>query len=323
MSNIKFDRRTFTHAAAMALAACALPSLPAWAQASARKRNVVIGHTGITWPARQFTGPRGGGAPPPPPDPALNETIFKDVSELGFAGLELFDWQIAGLESQGLLGQFVEKYKLPLISSYTSIQLTDPTRRAETIAAAVNVGNIMNKYGGKTIVIGPSGRVGGASYNFNEHKQNIVTTLNELGKAITGIGLIAALHQHTGTAVETRDETYATMEAVDTRYVKFGPDIGQLQKGGVDPVAVVKRFLPVVQHMHFKDWSGGPSMAGYCALGLGKVDLVGVLDLMEGRKLEGMIMVELDSGGQMPYTPRDAAKIAHDWLVAHGVLMKA
>ena len=253
----------------------------------------------------------------------MNETIFKDVSELGFAGLELFDWQIAGLESQGLLGQFVEKYKLPLISSYTSVQLTDPARRAETIAAAVNIANIMKKYGGKTIVIGPSGRVGGASYNFNEHKQNIVTTLNELGKAITDIGLIAALHQHTGTAVETRDETYATMEAVDTRYVKFGPDIGQLQKGGVDPVAVVKHFLPVVQHMHFKDWNGGPSMAGYCALGLGKVDLVGVLDLMEGRKLEGMIMVELDSGGQMPYTPREAAKTAHDWLVSHGVPMRA
>ena len=347
----------------MALGASALPSLPAWAQGSASKtRNVVIGHTGITWPARQFTGRRGGGpdaaaggppaagagapaappaatggqqdaaaraggrrggGPPPPPDPALNETIFKDVSELGFAGLELFDWQIAGLESQGLLGQFVEKYKLPLISSYTSIQLTDPTRRAETIAAAVNIGNIMKKHGGKTIVIGPSGRVGGESYNFNEHKQNIVATLNELGKAITDIGLIAALHQHTGTAVETRDETYATMEAVDTRYVKFGPDIGQLQKGGVDPVAVVKHFLPVVQHLHFKDWNGGPSMAGYCALGLGKVDLVGVLDLMEGRKLEGMIMVELDSGGQMPYTPREAAKTAHDWLVGHGVPMKA
>ena len=257
------------------------------------------------------------------PDPALNEAIFKDVSELGFSGLELFDWQINGLESQGVLAGFVEKYKLPLISSYTSINLTDPAQRADTIAAAVAVGKILKKYGGRTIVIGPSGRVGGQSYNYNDHKQNIVTTLNELGKAITDIGLIAALHQHTGTAVETRDETYATMEAVDTRYVKFGPDIGQLQKGGVDPVAVVKNFLPVVQHMHFKDWVGGPSMAGYCALGLGKVDLVGILDLMDGRKLDGMMMVELDSGGQMPYTPREAAQIAHDWLVKNGVPMKA
>ena len=319
----KVDRRTFSRLLAMSLAATAAPVLPAWAQG--KKRNVVIGHTGITWPARSGGGRRGDGPPPPPapPDPMLNETIFNDVSSLGFSGLELFDWQINGLESQGLLAGFVEKYKLPLISSYTSINLTDPAQRADTIAAAVAVGKILKKYGGRTIVIGPSGRVGGESYNYNDHKQNIVTTLNELGKAITDIGLIAALHQHTGTAVETRDETYATMEAVDTRYVKFGPDIGQLQKGGVDPVAVVKRFLPVVQHMHFKDWVGGPSMAGYCALGLGKVDLVGILDLMEGRKLGGMIMVELDGGGSMPYTPREAAQIAHDWLVKNGVAMKA
>jgi len=314
------DRRTFGRLLAMSLAATAAPVLPAWAQG--KKRNVVIGHTGITWPARIGGGRRGEG-PPPPPDRALNETIFNDVSSLGFSGLELFDWQINGLESQGVLGGFVEKYKLPLISSYTSINLTDPAQRSSTIAAAVSVGKILKKYGGRTIVIGPSGRVGGESYNYNDHKQNIVTTLNELGKAITDIGLIAALHQHTGTAVETRDETYATMEAVDTRYVKFGPDIGQLQKGGVDPVAVVKKFLPVVQHMHFKDWVGGPSMAGYCALGLGKVDLVGILDLMEGRKLDGMIMVELDGGGQMPYTPREAAQTAHDWLVKNGVAMKA
>jgi hypothetical protein len=30
-------------------------------------------------------------------------------------------------------------------------------------------------------------------------------------------------------------------------------------------------------------------MAGYFPLGLGKVDLVGILDLMEGRNLAGMI----------------------------------
>ena len=111
MGNTMMDRRTFSQLLAMSLAATAAPVLPAWAQG--KKRNVVIGHTGITWPGRRAPG-AAAAAPPPPPDPALNETIFKDVSELGFAGLELFDWQIDGLESQGLLGGFVEKYKLPL-----------------------------------------------------------------------------------------------------------------------------------------------------------------------------------------------------------------
>lgn len=349
MRKTAIDRRTFGQLLAMSLASASAPAVPVWAQA--RKRSVVIGHTGITWPGRAgrrggaaagpaapggalpagagapgATAPGGvrrGGGPPAPADPELNGMIFRDVAELGFAGLELFDWQITSLEAQGVLAGLVEQYKLPLISSYTSINLTDPAMRAQTIAAAVGVGQILKKYGGRTIVIGPSGRVGGPAYNFADHKQNIVATLNELGKAIAGIGLVAALHQHTGTAVETRDETYQTMEAVDTRVVKFGPDIGQLQKGGVDPVEVVKHFLPVVQHMHFKDWVGGPAMAGYCALGLGKVNLVGILDLMEGRTLDGMIMVELDSGGQMPYAPREAAGIARDFLVKNGVTMRA
>jgi inosose dehydratase len=346
MEKATVDRRTFNRILAASLAATPMSGLPVWAQG--RKRSVVIGHTGITWPSRVPGARRGGGAPglaapaatagptqamgpaaprgggpPAPADPAMNEAIFKDVSELGFAGLELFDWQINSLEGQGLLAGFVDKYKLPLVSSYTSINLTDPAMRSQTIAAAVSVGRILKKYGGKTIVVGPNGRVGGPSYAYADHKQNIVATLNDLGRAISDIGLIAALHQHTGTAVETRDETYQTMEAVDTRYMKFGPDIGQLQKGGVDPIEVVKHFLPAVQHLHFKDWVGGPAMAGYSPLGLGKVDLLAILDLMEGRKLEGMVMVELDSGGQMPYTPREAAQIARDYLVKNGVAMKA
>src|SRR6188768_1632821 len=133
MGDRGLDRRTFNRVLAMSLAATTMPVVPTWAQA--RKRNVVIGHTGITWPARAPRGAAAGAPPaaapgsgrqgggPPPPDPALNDTIFKDVSELGFAGLELFDWQINGLESQGLLSGLVEKYKLPLVSSYTSVNL--------------------------------------------------------------------------------------------------------------------------------------------------------------------------------------------------------
>jgi inosose dehydratase len=382
MGKMVVDRRQFAQILAMAMGAATMPSLPAWAQgAGGKKRNVVIGHTGITWPNRPpgaappaGFGRRGGGDPaaagaaapgggapaagapgaggqaaagggapgapgggggrrgaggPRPPqvaNPEASELIFHDVATNGFAGLELFDWQIKSLESQGLLAGLVEKFKLPLVSSYTGINLTEPAQRADTIANAVAVGKIIKKYGGRTIVIGPSSRaINGApssAYVYADHKKDIVDTLNEVGKAVTGeTGLIAALHQHTGTCVETREETYQTMDAVDTRVVKFGPDIGQLKKGDVDPVEVVKHYVDVVQHMHFKDYIGGQANAGYCPLGEGTVDLVGILDIMDGRKIGGMIMVELD--GSVPRTPTETAKIAHDWLVAHGVPMKA
>ena len=36
--------------------------------------------------------------------------------------------------------------------------------------------------------------------------------------------------------IEFRDEVYAVLDAMDTKYTKFGPDVGQLAKGGSDPV---------------------------------------------------------------------------------------
>ena len=112
------------------------------------------------------------------------------------------------------------------------------------------------------------------------------------------------------------------MEAVDTRYVKFGPDIGQLQKGGSDPVQVVKDFLPIVNHMHLKDYSGGEYFVGYYPLGQGKVNIPAILDIMDGRNLASMIMVELDGGPRMPMTALETATIAKAYLEKQGVAFR-
>ena len=283
--------------------AASVANVPLWAQ---KKRSVTIGHTGITWP-----GPR-------PVTIEAIDAIFKDVSSLGFRGLELFSWQIEGMEASGGLLPLVEKYKLPLISSYTGMNLTDAARRKETVDGAAATAKIVKKNGGRIIVVGPNS-VPRASYVFADHKADILATLNDAAKAIVDAGLTPALHQHTGTCIESREETYAIMEAADTRYLKFGPDIGQLQKGGSDPVQVVKDFLPLVQHMHLKDFSGGDAYLGYCPLGQGKVNIPAILDMMERKTLSGMIMVELDSSRNMPATPLEAATIARKYLDKEGV----
>ena len=243
------DRRDFLKAAGFSTAlGWALPGM------AQRKRNIKIGHTGITWVQPPSPQPASAAGAPPPGrgaggprrvDPGYIDGIFKDVSGLGFYGLELFTFQIQGMEESGGMAPLIEKYKLPLISAYGGPNLLDATQRKENIAQAMESAKLLKKYGGKVLVIGPNG-VRRDTYNFQEHKADIITTLNsEFGKALTDIGLTGCLHQHTGTrCVESRDETYAVMENVDTRYVKFGPDIGQLQKGGSDPVQVVKDFLP-------------------------------------------------------------------------------
>ena len=146
--------------------------------------------------------------------------------------------------------------------------------------------------------------------------------LNEMAKRVEDQGLTPVLHQHTGTCVETRDETYATLDAVDTNALKFGPDVGQLTKGGADAVKVVKDYLPIVQHMHLKDYNGmDDHLVGYCPLGQGKVNVPAILDLMNGRKINGMIMVELDNDGRnLSHTsPEDLVKQSRDYLKTLGI----
>ena len=285
------------------------------------KLTLHIGHTGLTWI------PLGRPIGPPPPinpmsDPQYVEAAVRDISSLGFYGIELFGNQIEAMESHGSLGALLAKYNLPLISAYCGANLTDPAQRKDSIAQTLQWAQLVKKYNGRVIVVGPNG-VKRRSYDFKAHKDDIITTLNELGKAVMDLGLTPVLHQHTGTCVETRDETYAVMETVDTKVMKFGPDIGQLQKGGSDPVQVVKDFLPIVQHMHLKDYSGGPNYLGYCPLGEGKVNIPAILSMMNGRKTAGLVMVELDSPPPQPVPPIEDAKIAKTFLEKQGVTFRS
>jgi len=292
-----------------------------------RTRTLKIGHTGITWPrfppgqAPQAR-PAGGGRGGPRVDPAAIEQIFKDVAGLGYHGLELFSWQVEEMEPFGGIGPLIDKYKLPLISAYCDCVLTDPGRLKDEVEQMVRWGKLIRKYGATVSVMGPNG-VRRESYDFAAAKPNIVNALNEVAKALADAGLTAVMHQHTRTCVETQEETYAVMEAVDSRYVKFGPDIGQLQKGGADPVKVVKDFLPLVQHMHLKDFNGGQYFVGYCPLGQGKVNIPAILDMLEGRTLAGLPMVELDGGFNMPMTAGEAARISKEYLEQQGIVFRS
>jgi inosose dehydratase len=141
-----------------------------------------------------------------------------------------------------------------------------------------------------------------------------------MGRALSEIGVVSVMHQHTGTSIEFRDEVYAVMEAVDTRYVKFGPDVGQLVKGGADAVQVVRDFLPVIRHVHLKDFLGGPDWLGYCPLGRGRVgvDAGAILGMLETVKELEYVMVELDPSANPPQTPRQTAAESKRFLQGLG-----
>jgi inosose dehydratase len=115
------------------------------------------------------------------------------------------------------------------------------------------------------------------------------------------------------------------MEAVDTRYVKFGPDLGQLVKGGTDPTQVVKDFLPIIRHVHLKDYSGGRAWDGYCPLGEGKVgpSAEKILGMLETVKELEYVLVELDPSADPPMPPSQTARVSKQFLMRLGYTFRS
>jgi inosose dehydratase len=265
------------------------------------KRRLKIGHTGITWGFK-------------PEDAAQ---AIHDVGSLGFAGYESFGEVIEAWEVKGGIKRLLDSSEVPLISAYCNVNLTDPTKRKDETDKIVRWAKLIRQCGGVTSVVGPNG-VKRSSYDFKASKADIVAALNEMGKAVSDVGIIPALHQHTGTCIESRDEVYSVLEAVDTRYVKFGPDVGQLAKGGSDPVKIVKDFLSLIRHVHLKDWNGGPHWAEYCPLGQGKVNVPAVMDLLEQAPDMKIVMVELDPSANAPMPPVETARTSKEYLKSLG-----
>lgn len=290
----KLNRRAFTKTLLAGLGAAALPAFPA-----AQAKKLRIGITMLIWGAVPRT-------------PQNLEPALKDSSELGYHSFETFASILEDLDTKGTLAALLEKYPIPLRSAYVTVNVTDPSARKGQIETLQRYAKVLKKYGGSFLVQSCNGPR--TNYNFAEHKANIIAALNEYGKAVNDAGLGTGLHQHTGTAVETREETYAVMQGVDTRYMKFAPDIGQAQKGGTDAAQLVKDFASIIAHMHLKDFKGWEHMAGYCPLGEGKVDLKSVLETMEKANPNANIMHELDGSANMPYTARQTAEISKAYL---------
>jgi hypothetical protein len=53
------------------------------------------------------------------------------------------------------------------------------------------------------------------------------------------------------------------------------------------------------------------------------VDIPAILAMMNGRAIDGMVMVELDSSPNMPMPALETARIARAYLLKQGVALKS
>jgi inosose dehydratase len=265
-----------------------------------------MGHTGITWADEDV------------------EAGIKCIAGLGFQNIEIFAWVLKTLHDRGTTDLFT-KYRIPLISSYFSADIADPDRRDAEMAKIGEWGDIAAGLGAKFATFGGNG-VDRRVFIFEEHKRYIAGFVNEAARRLRDRGLGLNFHPHTGTPVETEGEIRAFFDTVDTGHVGFAPDIGQIQKGGADPLHLIQDYRSLLGLIHLKDYSGRVEFdvdgreidttgyACYTPLGKGVVDIPGILEFLENSGFAGPVLVELDRGQNMPLTAEHAVGINKQYL---------
>ena len=267
-----------------------------------------LGHTGITWPGDQV------------------EQAVADVAALGYQGFETFPWTIESYPGGvSAFKALLECHNIPLVSTYWSLSLIDPNQYDQDLEKVQRWIAIHRALGPRIIILGASGRKK-PTYSAEEYHR-MVERINDVGRRALDAGLIVCFHPHTGTPVETREEIDRVMGSVNPEVVFFAPDVGQIAKGGGDPVAVVRNYSSLIRHVHLKDFVGGKveydangkevdptGYLGYVPLGMGVVDIPGILDVLDKANFDGWLNVELDGTPQAPRPPKEAAAISKRYI---------
>jgi inosose dehydratase len=136
--------------------------------------------------------------------------------------------------------------------------------------------------------------------------KTLLTQLDRIDAWARSRGVLAALHPHVGTMVESRAEV---QRVLDGSGIGLCVDTGHLLVGGTDPVALTREHVERVVHVHLKDVDAAMAdrvLTGdlpygdavrdglFRPLGAGDVDTVAMVQALEAAAYSGWYVLEQD-----------------------------
>ncbi len=137
----------------------------------------------------------------------------------------------------------------------------------------------------------------------------LCTGLNRLGQAAKDMGITLTFHHHMGTVVQTAAEIDRMMENTDAGLVNLLFDSGHLAYCGEDYLAVLKKYIGRIKHVHLKDirpavvervkteglsFLQGVRLGTFTVPGDGSIDFAPVFDVLAANGYEGWVLVEAE-----------------------------
>ena len=175
----------------------------------------------------------------------------------------------------------------------------------------------------------------GHKYVMNDAEwETFCTGMNKLGKiAKEEYGIALTFHHHMGTVVQTAEEVERMMANTDPEYVSLLFDTGHFAYCGEDPLAMVKKYVSRIKHVHLKDirpevveqvkaenlsFLDGVRLGTFTIPGDGCIDFDPIFQVLEEAGYEGYMLVEAEQdpakANPLEYAMRARKFIAEKFL---------
>ena len=126
--------------------------------------------------------------------------------------------------------------------------------------------------------------------NLRERQTNLLACVNAIAGRAADRGVPCTYHPNSpaGSIYRTAEDYEILLNGL-APYLGFAPDSGHIARGGMDTLAVLRKYRDRVNHVHFKDMAAGGEWA---AMGEGIIDFEGVVAYLRDTDFDGWIMVE-------------------------------
>ena len=282
----------------ISLATGALLTSSAWLEAFAKKGDVKIGYSAITWGGK-------------------DEQAIADLSSLGYKGIQLRANTFAPYRTRvSELKDALVKHDLKLAMFSSGNVEIDPAKFQSTVDTHVAHASFVKALGGSAFQMTNSLRPKDRKPSTEELKK-LTSVMNEIGKQTADMGVQAVYHNHMNQLGETPEEVDIIVQAMDPRYCKLLLDIAHYKQGGGEPHEAVLKYKDILHSLHLKDTKPVESKSGYkfVELGQGRVDVPAVFAALDKIKFKGWGVIELDGVPDPEKSPLICAEINKKYIL--------
>jgi len=252
------------------------------------------------------------------PELGRENTFEQCVSEMALAGFTGSEVGNKYPRDTIVLKKALELRGMSIASAWFSSFLTTKPLQ-ETVAEFIKHRDFLYEMGAKVIVISEQGHgiqgqmdtpVLTKKHIFTREEWNLLALgLEELGRLAAEKDMKIVFHHHMGTGVQTFEEIDKLMELTDPSLVSLLFDSGHLTFSGVDPEAVLRKYINRIKHVHLKDirkevlekvktenmsFLNAVKVGVFTIPGDGMIDFEPLFKILEENNYEGWYIVEAE-----------------------------